>query len=127
MDLPNFEGAKYICAPALRPKHHQDALWKAVRDDYLKAVSSDHAAVVGGFETKKIGMERFDHIPPGCPLVQERLAMLWTQGIETGKLKNKRFIEIFTTAPAKLLGAYPQKSCYSTRIRCRHSNLLPRV
>lgn len=109
LGLPDFEGAKYVCAPSLRKQKHLDALWTAIRNDDLKAVSSDHAAVIGGFETKKKGLERFDHIPPGCPSFQERLAMLWTQGVEKGRITKERFIEIFTAQPAKLIGAYPKK------------------
>lgn len=104
---PNFEGAKYICAPALRPKEHQDALWKAVRNNDLIAISSDHAAVEGGFEHKK----KFDFpdIPNGAPGFQDRLAMIWSQGVAKGRISRQRFVELTSTNPAKMVGLYPQK------------------
>lgn len=106
---PNFEGAKYVCSPALRKQEHLDAMWKGIRDNYLLAVGSDHASVTGGFEKKKDGMGDFSKIPNGCPSFQERMAMLWTQGVETGKISKERFVEVFSTNPAKLMGIYPQK------------------
>lgn len=105
----NFEGGKYICAPALRKQKHLDALWDAVDKGYLKAVSSDNAAVIGGFETKKKGIDDFTKIQNGCPGMQNRLYMLWTQGVEKGRISKQRFVELTSTNPAKVCGFYPQK------------------
>lgn len=105
----NFEGAKYVCAPALRTKDHIEELWHGVREDYLNAVSSDHAAVVGGFETKKKGLDSFAKIPNGAPGIQNRLHMVWTQGVETGKITKQRFVELVAANPAKNCGLYPKK------------------
>lgn len=107
--LPDFEGAKYVCAPPLRPKEHQEALWEAVQKGWLQAVGSDHCALDGGFETKKKGIGDFTKIPNGCPGVQDRMAMLWTKGVCTGKITRQKFIELFSTMPAKVVGLYPRK------------------
>ncbi|MGF7012469.1 dihydropyrimidinase [Lachnospiraceae bacterium PF1-22] len=106
---PDFEGAKWVCAPPLRPKEHNDALWEAVQKGWLKAVGSDHAAVAGGFETKKQGLGDFTKIPNGCPGVQDRLAMLWTQGVCKGRITKQKFVDLFSTTPAKVCGLYPKK------------------
>ena len=106
-----MEGAKYVCAPALRPKPHQEALWKGVRENHLMAVSSDHAAYRGGFAAKS--QFKFPSIPPGAPGMQERLAMLWSQGVDKGRISRQRFVEIFATNPAKMVGLYPQKGLIS--------------
>lgn len=106
---PGFEGAKYVCAPPLRPKKHQDALWDAIQKGWLAAVGSDHCALEGGFETKKKGMGDFTKIPNGCPGVQDRMVMLWTKGVCTGRLTRQKFVELFSTMPAKVVGLYPQK------------------
>lgn len=107
---PNFEGAKYVCSPALRKQEHLDAMWSAVQKGWLVAVGSDHAANVGGFENdKKKGLDNFTNIPNGCPSVQDRLAMLWTYGVETGKITKERFVDLFATTPAKVVGLFPQK------------------
>lgn len=106
---PNFEGAKYVCAPPLRPQRHLDALWDAVQKGWIQAVGSDHCAVEGGFEAKKRGIGDFTKIPNGCPGVQDRLALLWTNGVCKGKITRQKFIELFSTKPAKIVGLYPQK------------------
>lgn len=106
---PDFEGAKYVCAPPLRPQKHVDALWEAVQKGWLMAVGSDHCALEGGYETKKKGIGDFTKIPNGCPGVQDRLAMLWTEGVCKGKITRQKFVELFATMPAKVVGLYPQK------------------
>ena len=63
---PNFEGAKYVCSPALRSQEHLDALWGAVKKGYLNAISSDHC----GFnwkDNKHQGKDNFVNIPNGAP------------------------------------------------------------
>lgn len=109
LEKPNFEGAKYVCSPALRKDEHLDAMWYAIKNNHLVAVGSDHAAVAGGFEKKKDGLNNFAKIPNGCPSVQDRMVMIWTQGVEKGKISKQRFVEIFSTTPAKVVGLYPQK------------------
>lgn len=100
----NFEGAKYVCAPPLRPAEHLEALWEAVAKGWLNAVSSDHCALKGGFETKKQGRSDFSKIPNGAPGIQSRLVMLWTQGVATGRISRQRFVDLMATTPAKNIG-----------------------
>ncbi|MEG0855327.1 MAG: dihydropyrimidinase [Terrisporobacter sp.] len=109
LEKPDFEGAKYVCSPALRTDEHLEAMWDGIKNKYLLAVGSDHAAVAGGFEKKKDGINNFAKIPNGCPSVQDRMVMLWTQGVERGKISRQRFVEIFSTTPAKVVGLYPRK------------------
>lgn len=107
LDTKDLEGAKYVCAPALRPEPHQEALWKGVRDGNLISVSSDHAAYIGGYEAKS--KFEFPNIPPGAPGFQDRLAMLWSQGVANNRISRQRFVELFATNPAKFVGLYPRK------------------
>lgn len=106
----DFEGAKFVCAPAIRKQSHLDYLWGAIERGELKAVSSDNAANIGGFEgAKKKGMGDFTKIQNGAPGMQNRLYMLWTQGVEKGKITRQQFVELGCTNPAKVCGLYPQK------------------
>lgn len=100
----NFEGAKYVCAPPLRPTEHLNALWEAVAKGWLGAVSSDHCALTGGFETKKKGMGDFSKIPNGAPGIQSRISMLWTQGVAAGKISRQKFVDLAATTPARNIG-----------------------
>lgn len=107
---PNFEGAKYVCTPPIRKQADVDFLWESIDRGWLLAVGSDHCSIVGGFEEgKKKGLKDFSKIPPGSPGVQDRLNMIWTQGVEKGKISRQKFVEVCCTNPAKICGVYPQK------------------
>lgn len=100
---PNFEGAKYVMSPALRTKAEQDPLWEAVDKGWLNAISTDHC----GFDwasQKHMGIDDFTNIPNGAPGVQDRLGMLWTYGVNTGRISRQRFVDLFATTPAKNMG-----------------------
>jgi len=108
LSKPNFEGAKYVCSPALRSVEHREALWEAVKKGWLKCVSSDHC----GFdwaEQKHLGHQDFTSIPNGAPGLQDRLAILWTYGVEKGKISRQKFVDLWATAPAKINGLFPRK------------------
>jgi len=100
---PDFEGAKYVMSPALRAKSNQEGLWRAVQEGWLNAVSTDHCGFDWG-EQKQMGKDNFTNIPNGAPGVQDRLALLWTYGVETGKISKQRFVDLFATTPAKNMG-----------------------
>ncbi|MHB0980514.1 MAG: dihydropyrimidinase [Thermoleophilia bacterium] len=105
---PDFEGAKYVCSPALRTADHLEALWQAVGRGWLQVVGSDHC----GFDwrsQKDMGREDFTKIPNGAPGVQHRMAVLWTHGVETGKISRQKFVDLCCTAPARFNGLFPRK------------------
>jgi dihydropyrimidinase len=104
----NFEGAKYVCSPPLREAWHQDHLWQALQRGWLQIVGSDHC----GFRfkgDKEMGRGDFTKIPNGAPGVENRMAILYTYGVLTGKLSLERMVDAFSTAPAKFYGLYPRK------------------
>lgn len=105
---PDFEGAKYICSPPLRPQEHLDALWQAVSRGGLQVIGSDHC----GFDfatQKQIGRDDFTKIPNGAPGVQYRMAVMWTHGVETGRITRQKFVDLCCTAPARFNGLFPRK------------------
>lgn len=105
---PDFEGAKYVCSPALRTPDHFDCLWNALQRGWLNAVSSDHC----GFDwenQKHMGKDDFRNIPNGAPGLQNRMGVLWTYGVETGKISRQKFVELASLNPAKINGLYPRK------------------
>jgi dihydropyrimidinase len=102
-----FEGAKYVCTPPLREKHHQDHLWRGLKLNDLQVVSTDHCPFCMK-DQKELGREDFGKIPNGMPGIETRLYLLW-QGVREGRLSMNRFVEITATAPAKIFGLYPRK------------------
>ena len=74
----------------------------------MKCVSSDHC----GFDwavQKHLGKDDFTTIPNGAPGLQDRLAVLWTSGVATGRISRQKFVDLWATAPAKINGLFPKK------------------
>ncbi|CDZ98981.1 D-hydantoinase [Jeotgalicoccus saudimassiliensis] len=95
----DFEGSKYVCSPALRDKKDQEYLWKSLKDGSINAVSSDHCGFT--FEQKKMGLDDFRLIPNGTPGLENRLPMLWTYGVEAGRITRSELVDYYSTMPAK--------------------------
>src|SRR5215813_10634051 len=105
---PGFEGAKFVCTPPLRPKHMQEDLWRGLRTRDLQVVSTDHCPFCMKGQ-KELGKDSFAKIPNGMPGVETRLHLLWDGGVRAGHFSPNRFVEITSTAPAKIFGLYPHK------------------
>lgn len=105
--LPDFGGAKYVCAPPLRKDADNDALWEALADGSVQTVSTDHCSFT--LEQKRAGLEDFTKIPGGMPGVETRGVLLYTYGVMTDRISAERMVELLSEAPAKLYGAYPRK------------------
>ncbi len=102
-----FKGAGYVCTPPLRPAHHHDHLWRGLRDYDLQVVATDHCPFCMK-DQKELGKNDFSKIPNGMPGVETRLHLLY-EGVTQGKISMNRFVEITSTAPAKLFGMYGKK------------------
>src|SRR3989441_1557999 len=108
LERPNFEGAKYVFTPPLRPKEHLPKLWDGLQHDHLQVVSTDHCPFC--FEDQKIlGKDDFTKIPNGGPGIENRLQLIHHHGVNAGKLSLNRFVELTSTTPARLFGMYPKK------------------
>ena len=108
-DMGNgFEGAKFVCSPPLRPKDHQQELWTGLRTDDLQIVSTDHCPF-DFHDQKELGRGDFRKIPNGLPGVEDRLDLMHDGGVVGGRLSRERWVEICSTAPARMFGMYPRK------------------
>jgi dihydropyrimidinase len=110
-----FEGAKWVCSPPFREVSDQVALWGGIADGSLSVVSTDHCPFwyEGGKDGrnpgKELGHASFAAIPNGCPGIEDRMMIMYTHGVQTGRISLNRWIELCCTNPAKLFGCYPQK------------------
>jgi len=111
-----FEGAKYVCSTPIRPSEegHQEALWMGLATNDLQVVSTDHCPfcmddhpVLG--TQKKLGLGDFTKIPNGLPGVEDRFQLIYHGGVVEGRIDLNRWIELTSTAAAKLFGMYPKK------------------
>jgi dihydropyrimidinase len=108
-DLGNgFEGAKFVCSPPLRTKDHWEDLWSGLLKDDLQLVATDHCPF-DFHGQKELGRGDFRKVPNGLPGVEDRLDLLHDGGVVGGRISRERWVEIVSTAPAKLFGMYPEK------------------
>jgi len=108
-DMGNgFEGAKFVCSPPLRPRDNWDDLWTGLVKDDLQLVATDHCPF-DFHGQKELGRGDFRKVPNGLPGVEDRVDLLHDGGVVGGRISRERWVEIISTAPAKMFGMYPQK------------------
>jgi dihydropyrimidinase len=95
-------------SPPLRPKGNEDALWHGLRQDDLALVSTDHCPFCMK-EQKELGKDSFAKIPNGAPGIEQRMGLLWDGGVRPGRIDINRYVQITSTAAAKIFGLYPKK------------------
>jgi len=116
------DGAKWVCSPPLRTPADHVRLWQGLSDGTLQTIGTDHCpfffdgskpivyenqsvAIPG----KELGKDDFTKIPNGLPAVGDRLPVLWTYAVRSGRLTPNQFVALTSTNPAKIFGMYPQK------------------
>jgi dihydropyrimidinase len=121
-DLRRPDGAKWVCSPPMRTTADNARLWEGIADGTIQTVGTDHCpfffdgtrpimyegqpvAIPG----KELGKDNFTKIPNGLPGIGDRLAVLWTTGVGSGKLTANQFVALNSTNPAKIFGLYPRK------------------
>jgi dihydropyrimidinase len=124
-ERPDFEGAKYVMSPPIREVRHQPVLWEGLADGTIDTVGTDHAPF--DFKTQKHmghpeadkslnadftprgAAANFTTIPNGIPSVEDRVNLLFTEGVKKGRLDLQTFVKVASTAAAKVFGLYPRK------------------
>ena len=104
----DFNGAKYVMTPALREKWNQDDLWKGLKMDDLQVISTDHCPFCMK-EQKELGKDDFSKIPNGAPGVEYRMSLIYNGGVVGKRISLNRFVELTSTAAAKMFGLFPRK------------------
>ncbi len=121
-DLSRPDGAKWVCSPPVRRPADQQRLWQGLAQGTLQVLATDHCpffydgtqpilyedrpvAIPG----KELGRGDFTKIPNGLPVVGDRLPILWTYGVQAGRLTPNQFVALTSTNPARIFGLYPRK------------------
>jgi len=104
----DFEGAKYVMTPPLREKHNHAELWKGLKMDDLQVISTDHCPFCMK-EQKELGRGDFSKIPNGAPGVENRMSLIYNGGVVQNRISLNRFVELTSTAAAKMFGIFPKK------------------
>jgi dihydropyrimidinase len=121
-ELRRPDGAKWICSPPVRTSEDNKRLWDGVRDGTIQTIGTDHCpfffngsqpiiyegkpvAIPG----KELGVDDFTKIPNGLPGLEDRLPIIWSEGVNTGKITPNQFVALTSTNPAKIFGLFPRK------------------
>ncbi|MGM0835864.1 MAG: dihydropyrimidinase [Bacillota bacterium] len=108
LELPDFEGAKYVWSPPLREKWHQNVLWNALKSGQLQTLGSDQCSFDFNGQ-KSLGKGDFTKIPNGGPMIEDRVSVLFSEGVNKGRITIHQFVDIVSTRVAKLFGMFPKK------------------
>jgi len=121
-DLRRPDGAKWICSPPMRTAEDNARLWEGLSEGILQTIGTDHCPffydgtrpiIYEGLEIaipgKELGRDDFTKIPNGLPGIEDRLPVLWTTGVRSGKITANQFVAYNSTNPAKIFGLYPRK------------------
>lgn len=102
-----MEAAKFVCAPPLRKKEDQEALWEALKNGEIDTVATDHCSFTTA--QKRAGRYDFTRIPGGLPGVRDRGVLLYTFGVAAGRITEADMCRVLCENPAKLYGCWPRK------------------
>jgi len=106
----------------MRSAADNQRLWQGLADGILQVIATDHCPFFfNGAEPvnyegkpvaipgKELGKDDFTKIPNGLPAVGDRLLILWSYAVRTGRLSPNQFVALTSTNPAKIFGLYPRK------------------
>ncbi|GAB3699130.1 dihydropyrimidinase [Spirosoma flavus] len=103
----DFEGAKWVMSPPLREKKDQQTLWAGINQGLVQVVATDHCPFM--WEQKQMGKDDFSKIPNGHPAIENRMELLYSEGVHKGKITLNKYVEVACTNPAKIFGMFPKK------------------
>ncbi|MEO5684215.1 MAG: dihydropyrimidinase [Chitinophagaceae bacterium] len=103
----DFEGAKWVMSPPLREKKDQASLWAGINQGLVQVVATDHCPFK--WEQKLMGKNDFSKIPNGHPAIENRMELLYSEGVVKGKISLNKYVEVTSTNAAKIFGMYPRK------------------
>lgn len=102
-----FEGAKVVMSPPLRKKKDQEALWAGINQNLVHHVATDHCPFC--MQQKEMGKDNFARIPNGAPGIENRMELLYSEGVQQGRISLNKFVDISATAVARIFGLFPRK------------------
>jgi dihydropyrimidinase len=103
----DFEGAKWVMSPPLRKKKDQSTLWAGINQGLVNVVATDHCPFL--WKQKLMGEKDFSKIPNGHPAIENRMELLFSEGVAKGRISLNKYVEVACTNPAKIFGMFPRK------------------
>ena len=106
-----FESSKWVMSPPLREPKDQETLWAGLNQGLVQVVATDHCPFT--MEQKAIGKDDFSKIPNGHPALEHRVELLFSEGVNKGRISLNKFVEVTSTNAAKIFGMFPRKGTIS--------------
>jgi dihydropyrimidinase len=103
----DFDGAKWVMSPPLREKKDQATLWAGINQGLVQVVGTDHCPFK--WEQKLMGKDDFSKIPNGHPAIEHRMELLFSEGVNKGRISLNKYVEVTSTNAAKIFGMFPKK------------------
>ena len=103
----DFEGAKWVMSPPLRQKKDQETLWAGINQGMVQVVATDHCPFK--WEQKLLGKDDFSKIPNGHPAIENRMELLFSEGVGKNRITLNKYVEVACTNAAKIFGMFPKK------------------
>jgi dihydropyrimidinase len=101
-----------MCSPPPRDKANQEAVWRGIETGVFQVFSSDHAAYRYADPEGKMKHGKnapFKKVPNGVPGLEVRLPLLFSEGVNKGRIELTQFVALAATNAAKLYGLHPRK------------------
>ncbi|MEL3906646.1 MAG: dihydropyrimidinase [Treponema sp.] len=108
-DPENIEGLKYMMAPPLRTKQDNAVLWQGIADGAIQVVATDHCPFL--MKEKMDTKGDFTKGPGGAPGIEERVRIIFSEGVQKKRISLQRFVQVMAANPARIFNLYPQKGC----------------
>ncbi|MFZ5609380.1 MAG: dihydropyrimidinase [Pseudomonadota bacterium] len=99
--------AAHVMSPPFRSPEHQTALWQGLQAGHLQTTATDHCCFCA--EQKAMGRDDFSKIPNGTGGIEDRLAVLWTHGVNSGRLTLEEFVAVTSANAARIFNIFPRK------------------
>ncbi len=103
----DFEGAKWVMSPPLRQRKDRETLWAGINQGLVNVVATDHCPFL--WKQKQIGEKDFSKIPNGHPAIENRMELLYSEGVHQGRISINKYVEVTSANPAKIFGMFPRK------------------
>jgi dihydropyrimidinase len=103
----DFDGARWVMSPPLRQQKDQETLWAGINQGLVNVVATDHCPFM--WKQKLMGSTDFSKIPNGHPAIENRMELLYSEGVHKGRISLNKYVEVACTNPAKIFGMFPRK------------------
>lgn len=110
VDAP-FPGSLAKVNPPVRDREHSAKLWEGIKDRTIECIGSDHINFMLGNRKPDSDIWHSGAAFPGMELT---LPLMYTAGVDKGKISLQKLAEICSTNTAKTFGLYPQKGAIQT-------------